>query len=148
MRTCRSDIQLEKVWFVLEKIDFFRFFQISRQNFRGPNAFEATFFKNLKKNLKNDFARSRWLLKGTMSWKISSFEALPEEPRSKNCRGRSVGPPPRCRIGLISIEALYQGFQMIHHLCHSLYGKLVKTAKPSGPLHCCSICSGWHCNWK
>ena len=24
---------------------------------------------------------------------------------------------------------------MIHHLCHSFYWKLVKTAKPSGPGH-------------
>ena len=36
---------------------------------------------------------------------------------------------------------------MIYHLCHFLHGKLVKTAKPSGPLHCCSIRSGRHCSY-
>ena len=35
---------------------------------------------------------------------------------------------------------------MIYHLCHSFHGKLVKTAKTSGPLHCHSISSGKHCN--
>ena len=33
----------------LEKMDFFRFLRILRQNFRGLSVFEAKFFKNLKK---------------------------------------------------------------------------------------------------
>ena len=94
LRTCRIQIQEEKVVFFWKKWIFFRFLRISRQNFRGPSVFEAKFFKNLKKNLKNGFARSCWLLKGTKSWKISSFDALPEEPRSKNCQGGPFDPPP------------------------------------------------------
>ena len=34
---------------------------------------------------------------------------------------------------------------MILHLCQLFHGKLVKTAKLSGPLHCHSISSGKHC---
>ena len=97
LRTCRIHIQLEKVSFVIEKMDFFLFFWISRQNFLGSNAFDAKFFKNLKKNPKNGFDISCWILKGTKSRKISSFEALPKEPRSKNRGGSKQTPVSRAR---------------------------------------------------
>ena len=86
LRTCRIQIQEEKVWFLWKKWIFFYFSEFRVKIIGDQVSSRRNFSKSWKKNLKNGFARSCWLLKGTKSRKISSFDASPEEPRSKNCR--------------------------------------------------------------
>ena len=100
LRTCRIQIQEEKVGFFWKNWIFFRFLRISRQNFRGPSVFEAKFFKNLKKKI--------WkmaLLGPVDCWKEQSHEKsahlmhCPKSHGQKTARGGSLNPSP-CRIGL------------------------------------------------
>ena len=77
----------------------FQFFRFSRQNLGGRNIFEAKFLDILKKILKNGFARTCWILKGTKSWKMSPFHASAKNPREKNHRGGTLCPP--CSFSLM-----------------------------------------------
>ena len=94
LRTCRIQIQQEKVIFFWKKWIFFWFLWISRQNFRGPSVFEAKFFKNLKKKI--------WkmaLLGPVDCWKEQSQEKSAHlTHRSKShgqkTAGGSLNPPP------------------------------------------------------
>ena len=98
LRTCKMQIQVEKVWFVtkkMEKINFekkiskggpFEVGTVEKKNFRFSN------FQNFF--LKNGFNGTWQMLIETKSWNLSSFRASTEKSREIICQGGFVDPPP------------------------------------------------------
>ena len=107
LRTCKIQIQVEKVWFVtkkLEKNNFQNFF------FKGGtlwcrNGWKTFFwfFKFSKFFLKNGLNGMWQMLRQTKSWNMSSIGACTEALREICLQGGPLDPFP-CRIGLISIS--------------------------------------------
>ena len=98
LRTCKMQIQVEKVWFVtkkMEKINFekkiskggpFEVGTVEKKNFRFSN------FQNFF--LKNGFNGTWQMLIETKSWNLSSFRASTEKLREIICQGGFGEPPP------------------------------------------------------
>ena len=99
LRTCRMQIQVEKVWFVtkkMEKINFEKKKKIKWSPLWSQNGRKKNFhFSNLQKFfLKNGFNGTWQMLIETKSWNLSSFRASTEESREIIYQGWFGEPPP------------------------------------------------------
>ena len=97
LRTCKMQIQVEKVWFVTKKIEKFNF---EEKNSKGPFDVGAVkknflFFKISKFFSKNGFNGTLEMLIETKSWNLSSFRASTEKSREIIRQGGFGDPPPR-----------------------------------------------------
>ena len=82
LRTCKMQIQVEKVWFVTKKMERFNFEKFQRPFDVGTvqNIF-LPFIKISKFFLKNGFNGTCKMLKGTKSWNMSLFGASTMDSR-------------------------------------------------------------------
>ena len=102
LRTCKMQIQVEKVWFVTKKMEKINF---EKKNFKGgtlwsrngwKKKFRFSNFQNIF--LKNGFNGTWQILIETKSWNLSSFRASTEKSLEIICQGGSVTPPPPPRV--------------------------------------------------
>ena len=99
LRTCKMQIQVEKVWFVTKKMEKINF---EKKNFKGGTLwsrngrkknFRFSKFQNFF--LKNGFNGTWQMLIETKSWNLSSFRASTEKWREIIRQGGFGEPPPR-----------------------------------------------------
>ena len=98
LRTCKMQIQVEKVWFVTKKMEKINF---EKKNFKGGTLWCRNgrkkffpFFKISKFFLKNGFNGTWQMLIETKSWNLSSFRASTEKSREIIYQGGFGEPPP------------------------------------------------------
>ena len=99
LRTCKMQIQVEKVWSVTKKLEKISF---EKKIFKGGDPLKSE--RSKKKIsvfqifkiffLKNGFNGTWQMLIETKSWNLSSFRASTEKSREINCQGGFGEPPP------------------------------------------------------
>ena len=109
LRTCKMQIQVEKVWFVTKKMEKFNF---EKKNFKGG----TLWCRNGRKFFFPFFKISKFFFEKWLQWdvanvdrnKVMKFELISsihwEITRDHLPGGFGGPPPPPCRIGLINGE--------------------------------------------
>ena len=98
LRTCKMQIQVEKVWFVTKKMEKFNFEKKISKG--GPfdvgtvEKFFICFSKFQNFFLKNGFNGTWQMVRETNSWNLSSFQVSTEESREIIYQGGFGEPPP------------------------------------------------------